>query len=162
MERLTNALSRFCRPVMRPVSRWLLSARRTHYTWVYEYAFVACLLVPVALLTTDWTAWRGIVVTWATAVGVFFSFGHAKVATRMMEAQASVERPTVPCYRKSDQYWLIKEIAWFIAFLVSGMYPALVGNFIFLLYPSWRKVHVETRFEVRGTRLAPDQIAAMR
>jgi hypothetical protein len=99
--------------------------------------------------------------SWATAFGVFFSFGHAKVASRMMEAQAVTEKVTVPCYRMSDRYWLIKEVAWFIAFVAMDMYPALVGNLIFLLYPAWRKVHLDTRYELRGTRLGPDHAAVM-
>ena len=161
MDRLTDALSHLLRPLMRPVSHWLLADRRKWHTWKYEFLFVAALLLPVTLLTIDWSSWRGIAGAWAAALGVFFSFGHAKVASRMMEAQAVTERVTVPCYRMSDHYWILKEIAWFTTFVVTDMYPALVGNFLFLLYPAWRKVHLDTRFEVRGTRVGPDHAAAM-
>lgn len=161
MERLTNILVHWFRPIMAPVSRWLLSDQRRWQTWRYEFLFVAALLLPVALLTTDWSSWRGIVGAWATAFGVFFSFGHAKVSARMMEAQAVVDRVTVPCYRMSETYWLTKEIAWFMAFIVTGLYPALVGNILFLLYPVWRKVHLDTRFQLRGTRMGPDHAALM-
>ena len=160
MNRVTDALARFLRPLMRPVSLWLLSDRRGWYTWRYEFLFVGALLLPVTSLTCDWTAWRPAIGAWAAALGVFWSFGHAKVASRMMEAQAVVEQVTVPCYRKGEYYWLLKELAWFAAFVATGMYPALVGNFLFLLYPAWRKVHLDTRFELRGTRLAPDHVAA--
>lgn len=162
MESVTNALSRLLRPVMRPASLWLLSDRRRWQTWRYEFLFVAALLVPVTVMTTDWASWRGVLVSWAAAFGVFFSFGHAKVASRMMEAQAAVERPTVPCYHMSDRYWLLKETAWLVTFVATGMYPALVGNLVFLLYPAWRKTHLETRVEVRGTRFGPDHVKAMR
>ena len=160
MERLTNALVRWFRPLMAPVSRWLLSDRRRWRTWQYEFAFVGALLLPVTLLTIDWSSWRGAIGAWATAFGVFFSFGHAKVASRMMEAQAVTEQVTVSCYRMSETYWLVKEAAWFAAFVATGLYPALVGNVIFLLYPVWRKVHLDTRFATRGTRRAPGHVAA--
>lgn len=162
MNRLTDALARFLSPLMRPVSRWLLSDRRRWQTWRYEFAFVGALLLIVTLLTIDWSSWRFAVGAWATALGVFFSFGHAKVASRMMEAQSVVEVVTVSCYRMSETYWLIKEIAWFVAFVAAGLYPALVGNFLFLLYPAWRKVHLDTRFALRGTRLAPGHAATVR
>lgn len=161
MERLTDILVRGFRPPMAPVSRWLLSDKRRWQTWRYEFIFVAALLLPVTLLTIDWSSWRAAIGAWATAFGVFFSFGHAKVASRMMEAQAVVERVTVPCYRMSETYWLFKEVAWFIAFVATGLYPALVGNLIFLLYPVWRRVHLDARFEQRGTRLGPDHVTAM-
>lgn len=161
MNRVTDALARFLSPVMRPVSRWLLSDRRRWQTWRYEFALVGTLLLLVTLLTIDWSSRRAVIGAWAAAVGVFFSFGHAKVASRMMEAQAVVEVVTVSCYRMSETYWLIKEIAWFAAFMATGMYPALVGNFLFLLYPAWRKVHLDTRFALRGTRLAPGHAAAV-
>ncbi len=161
MEWLTDTLARAFGPLMRPVSRWLLSERRAYHTWVYEFVFVGALLLAVTFFTTDWASARGIVGAWAAAFGVFFSFGHAKVASRMMEAQAATPRPAVPCYHMSDRYWVVKEIAWFVAFVATGIYPALVGNLIFLLYPSWRKVHLETRFEVRGTRFAPDHLKVL-
>lgn len=161
MDRLTNALSSLLRPLMRPVSRWLLSDRRRWQTWRYEFALVGVLLLSVTLLTIDWSTWRGIVGAWAAAFGVFFSFGHAKVASRMMEAQAVTEQVTVSCYRMSETYWAVKEIAWFAAFVATCMYPALVGNFLFLLYPSWRKVHLDTRYETRGTRLSPGHASVL-
>ena len=162
MNKVTDALARFLSPLMRPVSRWLLSDRRRWQTWRYEFAFVGALLLLVTLLTIDWSSKRTVIGAWAAAFGVFFSFGHAKVASRMMEAQSVVEVVTVSCYRMSETYWLIKEIAWFAAFMATGMYPALVGNFLFLLYPAWRKVHLDTRFVVRGTRFGPGHAAAMK
>lgn len=161
MEKVTNALSRVLRPALRPCSHWLLSEKRTRYTWVYEYIVVGSILATVTVLTMDWASWRLIVGNVATGFGVFWSFGHAKVASRMMEAQAHIEKPTVPCYHMSDKYWVRKELAWFAAFLAFGMYPALVGNIIFLIYPAWRKIHLEGRLEVRGTVLAPDHMKTL-
>jgi len=134
---------------MRPVSVWLLSDQRRYYTWVYEFIFAGTLLAVVTALTTDWHSPRAVIISLAAAVGVFCALGHAKVGSRMSEEQEAMPSPTISCYRMAERYWVLKEVAWFTAFVVSGMYPALVGNFLFILYPVWRKVHVETRKSVR-------------
>lgn len=82
---------------------------------------------------------------------VFGSFLHAKVGYRMSEAMKASDAPSVSCHKWLGKYWLSKEIFWFFVFLLSGAYPAIVGNVIFIIYPAWRKIHLEERVKLRGT-----------
>lgn len=150
MTALSNAFYRMLAPILRPLSAWLANPARKRQTWTYEFMAVGMILVVVTLLTTDWTSPRAIAFNLAGAVGVFFSFAHANVASRMTERQAIQEKPDVWCWYKAERYWLLKETAWFVAFMASGMYSALVGNVLFILFPVWRRIHVETRAAVRA------------
>jgi len=81
---------------------------------------------------------------------VIGSFLHAKVGYRMSEAMVAAKASDESCHEWLGSYWLWKEVLWFAVFLISGAYPALAGNVIFLLYPAWRKVHVEERAKLRS------------
>lgn len=39
--------------------------------------------------------------------------------------------------------------------LLSGAYPAIVGNVIFILCPAWRQIHVEERKKMRAQERMP-------
>lgn len=158
-DRFTGSLARLLGPVLRPVSRWLLSPQRKRPTWHFEGAVVATLLCAVATLTTPqpWAGigtWGAFGITWVSAAAVFLSFLHGKVGYRMSEAMATTGAPSVHCYEWSGRYWLGKELLWFVVFLLSGAYPAIVGNVIFMAYPAWREIHLQERLKLRGTRAA--------
>ena len=161
MEKFTANLAKLLRPILAPVSRWLLHPDRTRPTWHYEACFVGSILLSVATLTSphptasEWPlVWKPFLVTWLSAFAVFGSFLHAKVGYRMSEAMHASKSPSVSCYEWLGRYWLSKEILWFFVFLFSGAYPAIVGNVIFILYPAWRKIHTEERLCVRGNMSA--------
>lgn len=79
-------------------------------TYHYEQAFVlAVLLVP--FFFSDHVRLSEIV----AVAAVFFTFKHATVADRMQERQAIQAVPDVECWRKSNQFFITKEILW-IAF----------------------------------------------
>lgn len=151
-ESLTNNLAKLLGPVFRPMSRWLASEKRTRPTWHYEALVAGVVLLAVAALTTPspYVNLRQFFIGWISAFAVMGSFLHAKVGYRMSEAMEAADMPDVSCYKYSGRYWVGKEILWFFVFLLSGAYPAIVGNVIFILYPAWRKVHVEERKKLRA------------
>lgn len=116
--------------------------RFTHAkTWHIESAFVFLCLASVAVLRLvltgqGWVEWIGVFAVWAT-------FGHASVADRLEEKEKkrilTTGKPEVECYRMLSRYFYLKEICWFLYFVLIGAYSALVGVLIFLLYGWWRK-----------------------
>lgn len=157
MERLTSLLANFLTPVLRPASRWLASSERKYETWVYEAVVVGILLVFVAAVTTDWGGLSGLswetakptLANWLAVGGVLGSFLQAQVGFRMAEAQSAQENPSVHCHAWATKYWLVKELTWASVFLLTGAYSALVGNVVFIVYPAWRRIHVEMRKSFR-------------
>lgn len=150
-ERITEGLAKVLRPIFLPACRWLISAKRQRPTWHYEAMLVGFILLMVAVLTTPSPQLdpRGFVITWVSALAVMGSFLHAKVGYRMSEAMEAQNMPEVSCYKYAGSYWVAKEILWFVVFIASGAYPAIVGNIIFILYPAWRKVYVVERQRLR-------------
>jgi hypothetical protein len=122
-------------------------------TWHYEAAFVAIVLLTVSALTTPPLAsaflggvqLRTFLIIWISAGAVFGSFLHAQVGTYMAEDMSHTEEPLTECYHKLGEYWVYKEILWFLVFLLSGAYPAIAGNVIFILFPVWRKIYKAER-----------------
>ena len=72
-------------------------------------------------------------------IAVFFTFKHASVSDRMQERQALMAKPDVECYKKSNQYFMIKEFFWITFFILIKSWAALTGAIVFFLYPLWRK-----------------------
>ena len=72
------------------------------------------------------------------AAAVLFTFMHAQIADRMREKQAEMERPSVECWPWLQRYFYAKEILWFAYFTLSQTWSALVGVFVFMVYPLWR------------------------
>lgn len=107
-------------------------------TYYIEYIFVTIILVAVALISKKGP------VEWIGVLAVFFTFGHTQVSDRLQEAEAhrhkNLEKVTVECYYKLNRYFYLKEICWFLYFVLIGAWSALAGVIIFLLYPRWRKL----------------------
>jgi hypothetical protein len=158
VDSLTSFFTSILRPLLAPASRYLLAPERTLRTWHYEAAVVATVLVIVAIFTSPDLqsiavyndAFVQLLVIWLSALAVLGSFIHAKVGYRMAEALEAQEALPISCYEWSGRYWLFKEILWLVVFFLSGAYPAIAGAVLFILYPAWRKIHVEERKKVRG------------
>ena len=113
-------------------------------TWQYEAAFVAVVLAAVAYFTgNDIKEWIG-------AAAVLFSFMHAQVSDRMAEEQAAMPVPSVECHSKAGRYFLAKEALWFVYFVMSQTWAALVGVGIFLIYPFWRRYYKHLRIRKKN------------
>lgn len=110
------------------------------YTYQIEFIFVGILLVLTIILK------KGELVEFIGAAAVFFSFGHAKVANRLAEREEyrkdkKEEDTFILSYsHKVARYFYLKEIFWFVYFVLLGAWSALVGCIIFLLYEPWRKL----------------------
>lgn len=105
-------------------------------TWKIEMLIVAVILFAVNFFTHHLFTIEVI-----AALAVLLTFGHAQIADRLAEKQAEMDRPTVECYRKMWFYFFGKEICWLTYFFLNHSYSALVGVFIFLGYPGWRKLY---------------------
>lgn len=103
-------------------------------TWMAETTVVALILGLVAYFTGNR------LVDWVGAGAVLYGFKHASVSERLAEAQEAKPIPEVSCYRKLQQFFLIKEVLWVTYFIMLGSYIPLVGCGIFLLLPFWRKL----------------------
>ena len=117
-------------------------------TWHVESAFVAAILVAVIVITKKpWTEipWLGqsVPVEWIIAFAVFRTFSYMTVATRLQEAEERRSTRDVECHKKLVSYLIQKETAWCLSFILLGAWSALVGVFVFLLYPWWRKNWLE-------------------
>ena len=79
---------------------------------------------------------------WVEALGslaVYHTHVCGSISSRMVEEQAQQEKPSVPCMTAYWRHYTIKEVLFFLYFLASGAYSALVGCCVFALYPVWRK-----------------------
>ena len=80
------------------------------------------------------------------SLAVFFSFAHMKVSNRLEEREAyriknnTADSFSVSYSHKITRYLYIKEFLWIVYFVLIGAWSALVGAFVFLLYPSWRRL----------------------
>lgn len=99
-----------------------------------ESLTAASILAAVAYFTGNSIA------EWIGAAAVFCAFNHAQISDRMVEKQAAKTTPDVECYRKSIWFFMLKEVLWLTYFILHHSYSALVGVFLFLLYPVWRKI----------------------
>ncbi len=160
MDTVTTFLAGVLRPVLAPISRWLLKDERKRPTWHFEAIFVALVLFVVAVFTSpdirlvasDGALLTQFLIVWLSACAVLGSFLHAKVGYRMAEALQESNASNTSCYEWSGKYWLTKELLWLIVFFLSGAYPAIAGAVLFILYPAWRKIHTEERHKLRGVR----------
>lgn len=110
------------------------------HTYQIEFLVVGTSLLSVIILRHDsWVEYIG-------AGAVFFSFAHAKVANRLAEREEYRKKNdghdsvVLPYYYKTKKYFYLKEILWFVYFILLGAYSALVGCIIFLLYEPWRNL----------------------
>lgn len=99
------------------------------------------LVVATILLAVNYFTHHLYSMEMAAALAVLLTFGHAQIADRMAEKQEAMDEPTVDCYRKLRYYFIGKEACWFLYFLVSHAYSALIGVLVFLAYPFWRRIY---------------------
>lgn len=147
--------SRVLERLFTPLARVMANPKRGR-TWQYEAVAVASILIIVSVLTSpnlslvatnSHTAIQFFVI-WISAAAVFGSFLHAQIGAYMAEDMSYTEEPLTPCFHKLDTYWIWKEILWFLVFFISGAYPAIAGNIIFILYPTWRRTYKKIRKEL--------------
>lgn len=74
-------------------------------------------------------------------------YEHAANRPPLEEVQAADQRYLihVECYRWLQRYFIGKELCWLVYFVWLGAWSALVGVFIFMLYPLWRRYHLRPR-----------------
>ena len=123
------------------IQHWIKRNTFLKHTWHTEALFVLTILSISAFIShKGWVEWIGV-------VAVFFTFMHASVAERLAETEKirnKILNPpdyliVVHCYHKLEKYFYAKEVCWCAYFFILGAWSALVGVFIFLLYPIWRK-----------------------
>ena len=104
-------------------------------TWQKEAFVVGAVLFSVVVLT------GGKPIEYIGALAVYFTFMHAQIGFRFSEAAQNQENVAalVPCHAKSTRYFIAKEALWFLYFSLLGAWSALVGVFVFILYPFWRR-----------------------
>lgn len=82
-------------------------------------------------------------IEYIAVLAVYFTFKHANISNRMEEQEEKRknlgQEIKVECYKKSIQFFYVKEILWFSYFALNGSYSALAGVIIFLIYGYWRK-----------------------
>jgi hypothetical protein len=105
-------------------------------TWKLEMLVVAAVLIAVNYLTH-----KLFTIEILAAFAVLMTFGHAQIADRLAEQEALRTVPAVDCYRKMWYYFVGKETFWFLYFYLNHSYSALVGVFLFLAYPAWRRIY---------------------
>lgn len=104
-------------------------------TWMIEAAIVfVVIFMPFLFKKFQWSEFLA-------SLAVMMTFKHAQISDRMQELQALMPKPDIHCYRWSNRYFFIKEILWISFFLKTKSYAALLGSFIFFLYPIWRKLY---------------------
>lgn len=105
-------------------------------TWKVELLVVSLLLLIINIIRDNLFT-----VELLAAFAVILSFGHAQIADRLAEKEGQKETPDVSCYKKLRFYFIGKELFWCLYFFLNHSYSALVGVFIFLAYPFWRKLY---------------------
>ncbi len=117
-------------------------------TWQKELGVV------VSILGCVWLATGGGWIESLGAIAVILTFCHTQVAFRLEEQHEQSDNPdSVHCYRWQSRYFCLKEVCWLGYFVALGAWSALVGVFVFLAYPWWRKHHrrkMKPPFEAGG------------
>ena len=85
------------------------------------------------------------------SIAVLLTFSHVQVSSRLDEEAKKLENDnsvsnnkgghTVECRAWLERYLIGKESCWCIYFIAMGAYSALVGAFLFLAYPFWRRIY---------------------
>lgn len=102
-------------------------------TWHGELAVATVLLLGTLAIT------GGKPIEWLGSAAVLSGFCHAQIAERLREREALRAQPGVSCYTFLDRYFLLREALWTLYFVALGAWSALVGCFIFAVYPLWRR-----------------------
>ena len=104
-------------------------------TWHLELLVVSTVLIAVTFFFAN------NLINWITTAAIIFTFQHAQIGDRLQERQKILDKPTVECYWKLNYFFGIKEVLWIVAFVLMGNYAAIVGSFMFCVYPLWRKYY---------------------
>jgi len=105
--------------------------------WMKEAFVVFVLLGIVCIFKTEWREYLA-------SLAVFVTFMYVQVNSRMQEAEAKREVPSVHCYKIGLWYFYIKEIMWAVLFISLKSWSSLIGVIILLIYPYWRKFYLKT------------------
>ena len=97
------------------------------------------LVVATILLVVNWLTGKLFSIEIIAALAVLLSFGHAQISSRLAEKESAKLVPDVDCYQRLWYYFIGKEILWVLYFFMSHSYSALIGCFVFIAYPIWRK-----------------------
>lgn len=108
-------------------------------TWHIEAAVVAIILGFVFSLSGHQP------IELVGSLAILATFMHCQVSFRLQEAEERRKQAEVYCYRWLTRYFLIKEALWLIYFVWHGAWSALVGVFVFLLYPLWRGWYMKSK-----------------
>jgi hypothetical protein len=103
-------------------------------TWHYEASVVIFVLFITVYLSGNQ------LLEYVGALAVFFTFMLLEIQDRSNEKEKQRAIPDNECFHLSPVYLYIKETLWISYFLLKGAHSALVGSFIFILYPLWRKI----------------------
>lgn len=105
-------------------------------TWKIEVVVVGIILLIVNVLAN-----KLFTIEMLAAIAVLLSFCHVQVSDRLAEQEGLRLVPQVSCYKRLLYYQVGKEIFWLLYFFLNHSYSALVGVFVFLAYPFWRKFY---------------------
>lgn len=119
-------------------------------TWKVEMLVVTAILLAVNYFTHG----VHLSIELVGSAAVLLTFGHAQIADRLAEAENQRARDAalsvypsteakikVECFRKLWWYYVGKESCWLVYFACTHAYSALVGVFVFLAYPVWRRIY---------------------
>lgn len=106
-------------------------------TWYIESLVVFCILFISTYFLTE-----NRLQDWLSALAVQITFHYVSVANRLEEAQEVKIQGInfVECKKWLTRYLVSKELLWICVFLISNLYPPLIGTILFLIYPFWRKI----------------------
>ena len=99
------------------------------------------LVVATILMVVNYFAHHLLSIELVGSLAVLLTFGHAQIADRLAEQEGLRDKPQVDCYRKMVYYFVGKEMCWLVYFACTHTYSALVGVFVFLAYPVWRRFY---------------------
>jgi len=105
-------------------------------TWQIEMLVVTIILLAVNYFTDHLFSIEILAI-----IAVLLTFGHGQIADRLAEQESLKEKPEVECYRGMWYYFIGKECFWFLYFFFNKSYSALIGVFVFLVYPIWRRIY---------------------
>lgn len=105
-------------------------------TWKIEMMVVTAILIVV-----NYLAHKLFSIEILAALAVLLSFGHTQISARLAEKEAQRPIPEVECYKEMWYYFVGKEMLWLLYFFFNHSYSALVGVFIFIFYPVWRRLY---------------------
>ncbi len=103
-------------------------------TWHYELMVVAFILCATTFLFSN------NLINWITTAAIIITFQHAQIGDRLQERQ---------------KFWTSHRIT---AFILMQNYAAIIGSFMFSLYPVWRKYYRTKIKPLRAESVSADKL----